>query len=198
MRRAWPLLAGIAFGLAVFWAQAVIVPGRVWACRCAEPRPLAQVVTGEQVAVIVGSVGQPLVDRTPITVETWFHGAPPAGVVWLAGGTQMASSCDISLTPGSTWVLVLYGGPMAPGAGGFYSAGSCDPHGMLGTAHGDAVLAEAIATFGAGQLPEVPEPEPVPAIDLSAVGHGLLWAVAASTVGLLVLGIVALVARRRA
>lgn len=193
------MAAAFAVAFAALTIHSLALPERVLACSCAWPPPsLAEVAARDQVSVIVGTVGQSLPDRTAIGVETWFHGAFPADVVWLTGGTNMASSCDLPLAVGQRWVLVLNGGPAAPGAGGLYSAGSCDPHGELGTPQGNAVLADVIATFGSGESPDPPEAEPPPPIDVSRwLGGGLVWVAAASGTGVLVLAAIVLAARRR-
>ena len=92
--------------------------------------------------------------------------------------------------------MVLWGGPSAPGANGLYSASMCSANAVVGTPEGNALLAEANDTFGTGQAP--PEPEPEALTDLSLwLGPGLLWAVLAVGAGLVLLGVVTLIARRR-
>jgi hypothetical protein len=192
------LSVGVAVALAfgALFAQSVALPSRVTACSCAgPPGSLAEVVRADagQVAIVVGTVGVPLRDRTPVAVDSWFHGASPAEVVWLSGGTEMVSSCDISMKPGERRLLVLFGTD-----DGLYSANTCAPGGVVGTPDGDALLREATRTFG-GQPPATAEPEAPPAQGSSAsVSAGLLWILAAIAVAGLLFGAAAVAASRRA
>lgn len=162
---------GIAIlGASALFTQSAVVPARVVACSCVPPPSLAEIAATEDVAIVVGTVGRALPDRTPLGVETWFHGASPSGIVWLNTGTQMGSSCDIFMTAGERRFFVLY-----PAGDATYSAISCSPNGLIGSPDGDALLEEAIATFG-GEPPPTPEPEaaaePTPS---PWIGDGLLW-----------------------
>ena len=101
------------------------------------------------------------------------------------------------MAAGQRRLLVLYGGPRAPGANGLYSYGLCSVGGVIGNGDGDALLAEASALFGSGQPLPSPEPEPEAPVDLSPwLGQGLLWAAAAFGIGLAFLAVVVLIARK--
>lgn len=189
--------AAILLTLSAVFAQAVMFPGRALACSCAgPPPPLAEIAAADNVAIVAGTVGGALTDRTPVAVDAWFHGAAPAEVVWLSGGTQMASSCDIFMSPGEQRLFVLYGQPE-----GIYSANSCSPSGVIGTAEGDALVAEAIQAFGQPQAPPTAEPEAEPPAappnQPVAGGGGLLWVGAGVGLAVLLFGSVVLVARLR-
>lgn len=199
MRGAARFVAALLLGLAACVFQATELPSPVVACSCVAPMPtLEESVANGDVSVVVGTIGAALPDRTAIGVETWFHGDEPADVIWVRGGTNMSSSCDISIGGGERWLLVLYGSRNAPGWDGLYGLSMCDRNGRLGTPHGDALVAEATQLFGPGQQPAEREPEPAQPIDLTPfLGEGLLWAMATSAIGLLFLGGIALIAKRR-
>ena len=201
MRRAAPVSAAVFLTFAAYVLQAVSLPATAFACSCMEPAPLAKTAQEDPVTIVAATVGVPQPDMTPIVVDTWFHGPQPTETIWLNSGTGSASSCDVFIAPGQRWLFVLWGGPTAPGAGGLYSTSLCSAHGMIGTPEGNALLEEAVAVFGLGQPPPSPEPDPaIPQapVDLSPwLGSGLIWAAAVFGVGLLLLALVVLVARRR-
>lgn len=203
MRKVWPLAAALVFAFISYAYQAVHIPGRVMACSCIAPLPtLADVARDENVSVVIGTVGRALPDRTPIAVEGWFVGGPAEEVVWLTGGSQQMTSCDIFMSAGERRLLVLYRGDA-----GLFSTNSCAPSGVLGTLEGDALLATAIDAFGdpnVPQSPASPEPEPEPesvspiATEPSqGLGQGLVWVAAAVGVGIPFFGAIVLFARRR-
>ncbi len=198
MRRAWPLAAALVFAFVTYAYQAVQIPGRVLACSCIAPLPtLAEVARNEGTSLVVATVGRALPDRTPISVEGWFVGGPLEDVVWLSGGTQMMTSCDLFMAAGERRLLVL-----SRGEQGLYSTNSCAPSGILGTADGDALLATAIDAFGDPKVPVAPEPEPESESPTTTepspwLGGGLAWVGAAFGVGTLIFGAIVLLARRR-
>jgi hypothetical protein len=203
MSRPAVIAAAILLTLSAVFAQAVLFPGPALACSCAgPPPPLAEIAAADDVAIIAGSVGPALADRTPVAVDAWFHGAARAELVWLSGGTQQMSSCDILMSPGERRLFVLYGS-----VEGMYSANSCSPSGRIGTAEGDALVAEAMQAFGAPQPPPTTEPEPEPPAapqNQPAAGDGglpggpgLLWIGAGVGLAVLLFGAVILVARVR-
>ncbi len=189
-------ILGIAIlGASALFTQSAAVPARVVACSCIPPPSLAEVATTEDVAIVAGTVGRALPDRTPVGVETWFHGASPSDVVWLNSGTQMASSCDIFMTAGERRIFVLHVADK-----GTYSAISCSPNGLIGSPDGDALLEEAIATFG-GEAP--PTSEPAVAAEPAQspwIGDGLVWVAGGVGAATLLFGLIVaagLRARRR-
>jgi hypothetical protein len=201
MARPAVIAAAILLTLSAVFAQAVLFPGRALACSCiGPPPPLAEIAATDDVAIVAGTVGPALADRTPVAVDAWFHGIAPADLVWLSGGTQQMTSCDIIMSPGEQRLFVLYGS-----VEGMYSANSCSPSGVIGTAEGDALVAEAIQAFGAPQLPPTAEPEPeppaAPASQPGAGGGGLpiglLWVGAGVGLAVLLFAAVVLVARVR-
>lgn len=206
MPRTTIFAAVLLLTLSALFVQAVALPGRVLACSClGPPPPLAEIAAADDVAIVAGTVGRALADRTPVAVEAWFHGAAPTDVVWLSGGTQMVSSCDIFMSAGERRIFVLYGQPE-----GIYSANSCSPSGLIGTAEGDALVAEAIQAFGDPEVPATAEPEapatPEPEAEppaapgsARAAGDGLLWVGAGVGLAVVLFGaVVFLAAFRRA
>jgi hypothetical protein len=193
MHTARPVAAALLVAAAALFVQAIELPIPVQACSCVAPLPtLADVADEEGATIELATVGQQMPDRTPALVNAWFRGAQPADVVWLSGGSNMMSSCDVGVSAGQQWLFVLSGGDA-----GVYSAISCSPQGMIGTPEGDALLADALAIFGSPQAPPTPEPEQPSPIDLAPWLGGLGWVAAAAIVGVLLFGAIALVARRR-
>jgi len=193
MRRVPSVMLALAVALAAFAAQSVVVPGRVFACSCiSPPDSLAEFAARPDVAIVAGTVGRALPDRTPIAVESWFHGPSPTDVVWLIGGTNMMTSCDIFMSAGERRLLVLQAGD-----GSLYSTNICLPGGVIGTPEGDALLADATAAFGSGVAPPSAEPEAPAPIDIAPWLGGLGWVAALVAVALALFGVLALVARRR-
>lgn len=199
MQRAARVFAAFLIAFGAFAFQAVQLPGRALACSCLRPpAPLAEQAAKDPVTIVAGTVGAAQADRTPLVVDTWFHGEFATDLIWLSGGRNQMSSCDVFMTAGERRVMSLWGGPAAPDARGLYSTSLCSSNAAVGTAEGDALLAEAVAAFGTGQPPPSPEPEPAAPIDLSPwIGDGLIWAAVAVGVGLAMFGAVALIARRR-
>lgn len=198
MRRGLPIAVALFLAFAAFSFQAVQMPGRVVACSCAGVSTLAEVVQDDQVTIVAGVIGPAQPDRTPVVLDTWFHGPFPTDVVWLMGGTNSMSSCDVFMSAGERRLMVLYGGPIAPGANGLYSSSLCSPNAVVGTPEGDELLAEAVALFGPSEGQPSHEPVTSAPLDLSPwLGEGLLWVAAAGGVGMLMFGALILVARRR-
>lgn len=196
MRRGLSVAAALLLAFAVYSFHAIEMPGRVLACCCTE-QSLVEVVEDGQVTVVAGTVGPSLQDRTPVVLDTWFHGPFPTDVVWLRGGMNSAGSCDAFMSAGERRLLVLYGGPRAPGANGLYSSSVCAPNAVIGTPEGDELFAEALARFGPTDVQPSSDQPPVTADVSPWLGEGLLWAAAAFAFGLLLFGAVILVARRR-
>ena len=195
MRRLWWLMTVALLAAGSVSVNAVALPGRVLACSCAGPPPaLAEVAAQDDVSVVIATPGQPLEQVTPVTVEAWFHGANPADAVWLSGGTGMVTSCDIFLTTGAKYLLVLYNDP----ATGVYSTNMCAPSGQVGTPEGDQLVAEAQAVFGTAQPPPSPSPEPAGAAEPSPwLGSGLVWVLGGVAAALALFGLVLVVGLRR-
>jgi hypothetical protein len=194
MHRGLVTATAILLTVSALFAQSLMLPGRVLACSCAgPPPPLAEIAAADNVTIIAGTVGPALADRTPVAVDAWFHGAAPAEMVWLSGGTQMMTSCDIVMNPGERRLFVLYGQPE-----GMYSANGCSPSGLIGTAEGNALVAEAQQAFGQPQALPTAEPQnappPAPENAPSAAGDGLLWIGAGVGLAVLLFGGVALLA----
>lgn len=168
------------------------------ACSCAMPGSLKDFATADN-AVFTGTAGV-LVDRgVPVEVDQWLWGQGAAQVVWLTAGS-FGDSAGCGTTPpppGSTWIWVAW----LPGNNGDFGTGLCSPAAQLGTADGDAMLKDALATFGQGAPPVqtaepilAPQPEPVVAASDTSL---FLIGGAAILAGVLLFGGVALAARRQ-
>lgn len=195
MRRGLAIGGAMLLALCGLLFQSIAFPQPAVACSCAGPPPsLKEIVEqGGGVAVLIGTIGAPLPEMTPITVEAWFHGAAPQGVVWIHGGSQMMSSCDRPLANGQRHLLVLYGRP-----GEQYSTNVCAPGALLNSPEGQALLAEATALFGSGEPPPTAEPVPAQPFDFSPLtGSGLVSVAVGALAAAAIFGLVALAARRR-
>ena len=197
MRTSAVVLASLWLALVASFAQAVALPRAALACSCAMPLPtLAEIVTQDPglVTVVAGTIGLAQPQLTPVQVNAWFHGPRPADVVWLNGGTQMMSSCDVTMRAGEQRLLVLYGDGTTP-----YSHNMCSPGGTLDSPEGAAALAEALEVFGGGEPPPTEPPAAVVETTTEPGGDPLGWAwlLGGLLAAAALLGVVVLVARRR-
>src|SRR5919108_1744348 len=131
------------------------MPPAAMACSCAAPGPLSDVRGDPNIAVFTATVDFQDARGFPMTVTRWFQGA---GVieprVWFTAGSFSGdgASCGVAPLPvGTEWIFVAYR------TEGMYGTGSCSPHAALATPEGQAMLAEAVETFGA-PAPVTPEP----------------------------------------
>ncbi|MDP8905039.1 MAG: hypothetical protein M3N29_06960 [Chloroflexota bacterium] len=196
MKRGPVLAASLLLCFSALFVQAVALPWPVRACSCMpNPPGMAELAAEGGLTVVAGTVGRALPDRTPVSVDTWFHGDAPSDVVWVSGGSQQMTSCDPVMTAGERRLLVLHGEP-----GQLYSSNPCVTSGVIGTANGDAALAEAAAVFGTGIAPPTAEPEPTPQAPptpAAPAGDGLLWVAAAVGAASLLFFSAVVLARRR-
>ena len=192
-RRLMSLLSLVFLSTALWLTSA----GPTFACSCAQPEPMAAYATADY-AIFAGTAGPSDARGVPVRVAQWFSGKGAAPLVYLSAQSFTGeASCGISLPPAGTnwiWVAFLSDGGSDP------STGLCNPHGQLGTPEGDALLAEATATYGGIASPGAAATDPPnaapgsPAVPAEAGGPIVL-----GTVGLalaLLLGVV-LFARRR-
>jgi hypothetical protein len=157
MKRPLILAAGVLLALTAAFAQSLAAPLPALACSCMEPLPgIGRLAAEPNVVVIAGTVGEQLPDRTPVAVDTWFHGPGPSDVVWLSFGSQSMTSCDPSVTPGERWLMVLHRQD-----DGIFSYSPCVVSGVIGTDAGDEALAQATEIFG-GQMTPPPGPNEPP------------------------------------
>lgn len=159
VRHGWILGAALVMTFAAVFMQSLAAPGRALACSCVMPMPtIADMATEPGTVVVAGSIGPQQPERTPVEVDTWFHGGAPAPVIWLSFGSQMTTSCDPSVNVGERRLLVLSRVDEQ-----LYSYNPCVQAGVIGTPDGDAALAAAEQLFG-GQLMPTPEPTEPPNI----------------------------------
>jgi hypothetical protein len=195
MNRGRILAASMLITFSAVFVQAVALPSVVRACSCADFRSMAEVVAEGDATIVAGVVGRQLPDRTPVAVDTWFHGSGPSDMVWVSGGSQMMTSCDPFMEVGERRVFVLHGRP-----GELYSVDPCSVGGVIGTENGDAALAEAQALFGTGNVPPTLEPTDPPEGPPAAsplTGEGMLWLAVAVAAAAVMFGGIALLALRR-
>lgn len=187
----------MALGLVLMSARPTL------ACSCAMPGALKDYATAEH-AVFTGTAGARVDRGVPVEVDQWLWGQGAAPVVWLtAGSFGDSAGCGTNPPPvGSSWIWVAW----LPGNNGDFGTGLCSPAAPLGTPDGDAMLKEALAVFDPSlpsEPPEsVPTSEPAPAVEPASTGgasdvSALLVGGAAVLGGVLLFGVVALVARRQ-
>jgi hypothetical protein len=170
--------------------------GPTVACSCMEGQPMAAYASAEH-AVFSGTTGPSDARGVPVRVARWFSGPGAAAIVYLADASfGDGASCGTSMPPaGTEWIWVTF----LPEGGGDPVAGLCTPHGQLGTVQGDAMLADAVSTFGGVAPPGVPATDPPETAPQAPVAAEAGVPIALATVGLglaVLLGAV-LLARRR-
>lgn len=178
-------------------ASQLSLPDLTVACSCMEPQPGAPVFTGEEGAVVVGTVGPGDGRGTyAFAVERWFHGGTAASIrlqsqmETLADGQTMIDTCGLAFEVGERLIL----------AAGWMDAitlrpGSCAPHALMASPEGEVLVAAAIRAFGEGTAPGTSgtDPVPKPGPDLGLVAIALVTFV----VGLTAVAALLAFARRR-
>jgi len=191
MTRRLPRLVLAALTLnAALLAGALAAPSFVLGCSCAAPEPGAPIFSGDEEVVLVGRVGAD--DGRGVfafAVERWFRGGSDAvvgllsGTITFADGTSLTDTCGIQIKPGEHLILSAWVNE------GKLAGSACSPHANVDSRDGQAMLAAAVDTFGAGVVPGEPPPEvadETPAVDLALVAIvavvGLLAMVVAGVV----------------
>lgn len=121
------------------------------ACSCVEAQPMASYAGDAAHAVFTGVVQVPDGRGVPVRVTRWFQGPSRDAIVWLdADGFGLdGASCRTALPPaGTEWIFVAY----RTEAGGL-GVHLCTPHAAASDAAGQAMFADAVATFGQGLIP---------------------------------------------
>jgi hypothetical protein len=195
--RGWAFAAALAVTLGALMLQALAGPLPARACSCVMPMPSLEEAASQPGAIVVaGVIGPQQPDRTPVQVDTWFSGPAPQELVWMSFGSQMATSCDPSVSVGERRLLVLTRQDEQ-----LFAYNPCVQAGVIGTPEGDAALEQAQALFG-GQPIATPTPTPPPRIgDTPGMDAARLYVVGAVGIGVLLLvGVVlfATLRRRRA
>lgn len=200
-------LLGTAFVAAFGWLTAGAAP--VAACSCAQFESMRDYATAEN-AVFTGTAGLRQDRGVPVEVDQWLWGAGAAPVVWLSAGSfGDSSSCGTNPPPpDSMWIWVTWRDPER----GDFGTGLCSPAAQLATDDGQAMLAEAMAVFGAldppvltpGPTDEIPAatlapPSPRPADPAAEERDRTALAIGGAVVlaSVAMFGGVALVARRQ-
>jgi hypothetical protein len=134
------------------------VPGRAVACSCIGPQPGAPVFTGDEDAVLIGTVG-PGDGRGAyaFAVERWFKGGNAASVrvqssmETLPDGSTAENTCGLRFEVGERLIM----------AAGWMNAttllpNACAPHAAVATPEGQRLVAGASQAFGEGTVPDPP------------------------------------------
>lgn len=157
-------LAGIAIAVLVAFIG-LALPRATVACSCAMPGPMADVRGDPEIAVFTGVVDPRDPAGYPVTVTRWFQGGFLEPRVWFTAGSFSGDGASCGVAPlrvATEWIFVAYR------VEGQYGTRLCSPHALLAGADGQAMLADAIATFGGGQPgttdpPAATSPAPIPA-----------------------------------
>ena len=195
------LLVAMSFVSMGLWLTAA---GPTFACSCAQAQPMAAYATADN-AVFTGTTGPADARGVPVRVSTWFSGPGSAPIVYLSASSfGSEAACGIQEPPaGTEWIWVTY---VPEGGGGDPTTGLCSPHALLSTPEGDALLNDAIATFGGAIPPGGTATDPPGAIasEAPSVPGRSIPAEAGVPIALLTLGIgvavllgVVVLARRR-
>lgn len=184
---------GVALSLVL-----LALPRPAVACSCVPTQPMAA-YAGEPDTVVFTGVTEPRDARGyPVSITRWFQGEVLVPRVWLAasGFDGNSASCGIDPLPvGLEFVFIAY---RVPGSGELI-VNLCAPHAPIGTPEGDAMVADAIATFAGGAPPSAELPPTGPpaeaADDLDAILPGL--ALTMFLVSGLLLAVYAITSRRR-
>ncbi len=181
------IIAAHAFALAVS------------ACSCVEPQPMAAYAPDPRSSVLTGVPG-PLVARgVAVTVTRWFKGPGASSVIWLAAssfGAEGASCQRMAPTAGQELILVLY----MPEDGSDPSGNICTPIARLDEADGQAMLADAMATFRTSTVPlasPTPAEGEAPIEILGSLLPAIVGIAAGAALLALVVGVLALITRAR-
>lgn len=182
MTSRWPRLVLAALTLnAALLAGALTAPLVAVGCSCVAPQPGAPIFSGDEGAVLVGTVGAD--DGRGVFafhVERWFRGGTDA-VVRMESANQ--SMCGVDLKPGQHLILTAFL------ADGRLSPSICSPHAGVESGEGQAMLTAALGTFGPGIVPG----EPPPGVADDALGIDLALVAIVTVVGLLALVVVGVV-----
>jgi hypothetical protein len=203
------LAAGLVIGVGMLTPQVAV------ACSCVERMPLAK-YAGEGTVIFAGTVTNSDEDGLLVNVDQWFSGTGAAPVILISGDFGNGSSCGIGGRPpaGSSWLVVAGrvddGGLVPELTGAPVTVSICSPFVDLATPEGQALLAEAVETFGGGEpvetvpttaaAPPTPAPSPSAAADAGGIPAETLataGVVLTLVAGLGVLALALLVARRR-
>ncbi len=188
------LLHALMLAAALFLANGIAIPLPALACSCAPPEPIAEAAADPRRAIVLATIGRAVPGGTAIALEGVFAGQIEGDQLLIRGIGAQGAACEHGAISGERWLLVLFRDD-----DGVYSTNNCMPGGLIGSPDGDALLEEAIGAYGQPGVAPTPEPEataPAP-IDISPWLGGLGWIVAVVGAGAIVLGLVAVVARRR-
>jgi hypothetical protein len=145
------IAAALAVGISLGSATPAV------ACSCMGPQPMAAYAGDPEQVIFTGTVGIPDARGVPVRVTRWFQSPDTPAIVWLQanGFGGDGASCGTPLPPaGSEWIFVAYLTEERQ-----LGVNLCTPHAAAAGADGQAMFADALATFGQGRVMD-PEPDP--------------------------------------
>jgi hypothetical protein len=143
-------LFGLAAMFVLTFGSAALLPSPAFACSCAQITIGALDPTQNQ--VYIATAGQASPQGMPMAVERWFTGPGAAPVVTL-GPASFGDSAGCGtepFAPGSRWIVSAWAGDPAQAP----TTGLCQPHALLDSPEGQAMLTEAVSAYGDGSVPE--------------------------------------------
>jgi hypothetical protein len=150
MKRRLQVFSGaLIFAAGAFWLNAMSLPVPALACSCVPPPSLADLARDGRV-IVVGTIVETGGGRGDLDVDTVFTGSLGLGHVTIRGIGSHTDACQEAAGEGERWLFSLY-----RYRGSFHTDG-CTLNGRIGTSTGDALLAEAISTFGGGPTKTMP------------------------------------------
>jgi hypothetical protein len=194
-RRFGRLILVLAVGLwsATAWA----LPAA--ACSCVAFEGMKDHAGDPLKQIFSGTITASSRDGALVAVDRWYQGTGEATVRLAGEFGDQGAACQVMPPPvGSRWLYVAF----IPKTGEPAQVNLCTPQGRLdhgGDPTGFKMEAEAIAVFGAGQVPTPAVAELPPAAVRPVIGQSMLPVIAAgigATV-MLLFGSLALLARRR-
>ena len=150
MHRRPARIAPVVFGAIVAIGISLSYATPVAACSCVGPQPMAAYRGDPNQTIFTGIVQSPDAKGVPVNVTRWFQGGAADAIVWLdaSGFGGDGASCGTPLPPaGTEWIFVSY----RTETGGL-GVNLCTPHAPASAADGQALFADAVATFGAGRV----------------------------------------------
>jgi hypothetical protein len=180
--------SGLLAAFVLTFVLAAFAAPRAFACSCVQTTIGGLDPTQNQ--VYVATAGQPTPQGMPMAVERWFAGPGAAPVVILGPASfGDSASCGTEAFPaGSRWIVSTWAGdPTQPP-----TTGLCQPHALLESPEGQAMLTEAVTAYGDGSAPEGggagPTATPVPTAP-SAPTDPSTVVILAGVIGLAVIGL---------
>lgn len=150
----------------VAWAVSLMTPGRAFACSCVSPEPMRAYAGHSDRVIFSGTIAPASGQDVVVLVDRWFQGGSGLTVALDGSGFgNQSAACQVPRpAAGSRWLYVAF----VPVVGAPPQVNQCTPQAALDSADGQAMLADAIATFGGGGAPTPSSAPPAGAVTTPA------------------------------